>query len=680
MKHCRLRFFDMSIESRLKRLEKIAIYKLFGSNIWHKRLQCRHYKNYGTKLKFHSCIDIKKLMLNSLPKEQLEYVAECYCKHRFDYLGSGWVNVSYHNPVIGVEGFRYHAKQAGRLEYEADLHKVLEGKTGHRDKLRDQIAKDYDYICWNRDYKSGYQWDTAYLDEKEALKIPRGADIKTVWELGRMGFVIQLALAALAFPQKKRKYIVEFKNITLDFILNNPVGVGVNWILPMEASIRSVNLLLAYDILCQIDRDDILNRPFREAFLQAVYEHGQFIYDNPESSIYNKNGNHYYSNIIGLLYIGAYLKGFHKADKWFRYGMQEYLRETEKQFFPDGGNIEASTSYHRLMTEMAIFGAAMILRQGRTVPEGIWCRLFRAAAFTKAFTKASGDMIQIGDNDSGRLINTVLYGQMMTNWEAEMKYENLKGYCKIYGEKEEYFDENILNHKSLLEYHKGLYDGGSASFESSMVRAIAQNQLKAVSVKKEVQEEIENGEIPVLPVCKEMQFSYDAGQSEIIWGYYSSFGLYYYKEGNMEFYMYTGGAQGRIRQGHTHNDIMHCELSIGGQDILTDKGTYLYINSDTRTKLRGRLGHFVPDYGVEPRKIVSSFGYEGLEKITILKIKKGEAAICYEAGNIFHCRQVTIGGGRITITDRGKSEFRIGNDDNQWYSNGYGKLQRRKDI
>lgn len=395
----------MGIENDLKRWEKILIYKLWGSNAWHKRWQCQgYYKETKNRLALNSYIKLSELAVDRLPKEQLEYLADRYCNHRFDYLGSGWVSVGYDALVIGVEGFRYQAKHADRKEYDVFLHTAFCGKKDALEKLKNAMTEDYEDICWNRDYKSGYQWDAAYMGEAEALQIPSGADIKTVWELGRLEFLLPLALAALLCPEKRRKYIVEFKNVLLDFFSSNPVGLGVNWILPMEASIRVVNLLLSYDIFCQIDEGEILDKVFKSVFIQAVYEHGRFIYDNLESSIDHKNGNHYYSNIIGLLYVGAYLRGNRRAHKWYQYGKKEYLKETERQFFPDGGNIEASTSYHRLMAEMAVFGMAVLLRKGEEIPEFIRKRLEGAAALTKTITKSSGEAVQLGDNDNSRLV------------------------------------------------------------------------------------------------------------------------------------------------------------------------------------------------------------------------------------------------------------------------------------
>ena len=667
----------MGVESYLKRLEKIFIHKLWGSNAWHKKWQCSHYhKAAGSKLSLVSYIDISELSVDCLPKEELAYVAERYCEHRFDYLGSGWVNVEYGASVLGVEGFRYEAKYIDYHMHVADLCKTYCGDWEYIQKIRNHISEDYNPICWNRDYKSGHQWANKYLDEMEALQIPSGADIKTVWELGRMEFVLQLALGALALPQNRKKYITEFKNVVLDFICNNPVGLGVNWILPMEASIRVVNFLLSYDILCQIDEESILDEQFDTIFAQAIYEHGRFIYDNGEGSIKRENGNHYYSNVIGLIYVGAYLQGNPGAQKWYRHGMREYMKETVKQFFSDGGNIEASTSYHRLMTEMAIFGAAIMLRRGNDLPIEVSHRLGEAIALTRAITKSSGDIVQIGDNDSARLVNAVLYGEWMSNQDAEEKYENLKGYCRIYGDDEEYFDENILNHRSLIEYGGGLCGQESTSFENSLIKSITGKRTIQRLDEEGRQTEIENGKMPSLPVCKISQYFYETKPSGVDWGYYPCFGIYYYKEGNMEFYLYTGGKQGRIRQGHSHNDIMHCELCIDGKDILVDRGTYLYIDNGKKSQFRGRVGHFVPDYGAEPRKMVDTWGYEGEEHTTILCVKRGEVSIRYNAGTICHYRCVQIGDGKVTITDCSENEFRMEADGTGWYSNGYGKLQR----
>jgi hypothetical protein len=72
-------------------------------------------------------------------------------------------------------------------------------------------------------------------------------------------------------------------------------------------------------------------------------------------------GNHYLSNIASLLFVAAYLPCTPETDAWLAFAVQELVNEVEYQFTPDGANFEASTSYHRLSTEMVIYATALLL-------------------------------------------------------------------------------------------------------------------------------------------------------------------------------------------------------------------------------------------------------------------------------------------------------------------------------
>lgn len=675
----------MSILSDLKRLEKILIYKVLGSNAGHKRWQCRRYNNLKLdNIQLLSLIDAEALFVDDCDKETLRYIADMYLEHRFNYLGSGWVNVAYNAAVIGMEGQEYPPLFKNADEYFLSLKEILtEAEWIKLAEVRNYIDSDYVFINWNRDYKSGYTWRVDYIDEKESTSLPAGADVKTVWELGRLEFVLQLALAALVFKDKREAYISEFKNVVLDFMCSNPVGVGANWVLPMETAIRSVNLLLALDIIKQIDKTSVISKDVSDFFAVQIYKSGKFIFDNLEKNIKLKgsNANHYYSNVIGLLYISGYLNEYKEAKMWYRFAKKEFEKESILQFFEDGGNIEASTAYHRFMTEMMVLGAAIIKRKGRNLAESIKDRIVRATYFLNIVTKKNGNIVQLGDNDSGRIINPVMYGEMLLNCEAEDKYKNLQGYCAVYGDGEVFFDENNLNALSTIRFANGLFcdvalaDGDLRNFETSLIEAIAGRKVKSVENIYDYKQKISGLSTSIeAGYSKEFNLEFERkGKRE--WGYFPDFGLFFVKDEALDFYVYTGGQNGRKRNGHSHNDLLHCEVSIDGEDKIFDKGTYVYIQNQHFNYFRGYKAHCVPDFGREPRRIVRAWVYEGEEKVDVLTLEPDRLVAHYVSDCVDYWRCVTIDECGIKICDYSDEEFLNNCNGQGLYSNGYGKLQ-----
>ena len=72
--------------------------------------------------------------------------------------------------------------------------------------------------------------------------------------------------------------------------------------------------------------------------------------------------DHYLSNIVGLIYIAARIPEHDDADLWLLFGMQELVSEMEREVYDDGFSHEASTYYHRLVTEMFLSASSLIER------------------------------------------------------------------------------------------------------------------------------------------------------------------------------------------------------------------------------------------------------------------------------------------------------------------------------
>ena len=153
-------------------------------------------------------------------------------------------------------------------------------------------------------------------------------------------------------------YAREFREQVLDFIATNPPRYGVNWFCTMDVAIRAANWLVARDLFrafgAQFDHN------FELVFTRSVYEHGRHIAANLENSG-GRRGNHYLSDIAGLLFTAAYLPENDETNCWLAFAIREVANEMAFQFNRDGSNCEASTGYHRLSTEIMLYSAILCL-------------------------------------------------------------------------------------------------------------------------------------------------------------------------------------------------------------------------------------------------------------------------------------------------------------------------------
>jgi len=222
--------------------------------------------------------------------EMFSGITEHYLQHRFDLLGSGWVQVKHGMSCRGLEAYHYEMENLTPTVNAANL---AESK-----RIFALIDKDYMLIDWHLDFKSGYRWSetTWYQDITYGHKL--GVDVKVPWELARMQHLPQLAFQ-YALTDKDQIYQREFRHQVLDFMATNPPRFGVNWCCTMDVGIRVANWLVAYDLFCAYGAE--FDEAFLKLFKRSVYEHGRHIINNLEWSP-DLRSNHYLSDIIGLLY------------------------------------------------------------------------------------------------------------------------------------------------------------------------------------------------------------------------------------------------------------------------------------------------------------------------------------------------------------------------------------------
>lgn len=428
---------------------------------------------------------------------QIAALAGHYLEHRFDLLGSGWVQVKHGMHCRGLEGYRY---AMGSPVHPDSNGKWLDGKINRANvaesrRIWSVVDGDYVPIDWHLDFKSGYRWseDTWYLDIAYGHK--PGVDIKVPWELARMQHLPQLAWACAMAKDGQvgfapaRVYAREFRNQVLDFIATNPPRYGVNWCCTMDVAIRVTNWLVAYDLF-RVQGVEF-DAKFMNVFMRSVYEHGRHIATHLEWSP-ELRGNHYLADIVGLLFAAAYLPRIPETDTWLAFAVQELISEVNLQFYPDGTNFEASTCYHRLAAELVVYATALVLglpdekqaalreynhhlltvRPGlkpgpvplyplpgsnRLAPFPAWYieRLEKMAEFAMHITKPNGHVPQIGDNDSGHLLKLQPVYRKMTVAEARARYANLDGYTDLPGQAV-YWDEDHLDHRHLVAAVNGL--------------------------------------------------------------------------------------------------------------------------------------------------------------------------------------------------------------------------------
>ena len=247
-------------------------------------------------------------------------------------------------------------------------------------------------LRWHDDFKAGaaFPADCLYLDVPIWLE-REGTDIKVPWELSRFQHVFAFLWTD---PQRYRDvFLAQWE----DWMRANPVARGVNWACTMDVALRAISWTAALAAW-----GNTFDEPTLRRMWAALAAHGHFVRDNLEW-MSGARTNHYFSDIVGLAVLGAVLAPYPPAQEWSALAARELEREIAAQFAEDGFNKECSTTYHRLMVELATLGWLASRVGGYDLSRPARDRLLAAYGAIAILTDVHGQVPLIGDNDSGRV-------------------------------------------------------------------------------------------------------------------------------------------------------------------------------------------------------------------------------------------------------------------------------------
>lgn len=254
-------------------------------------------------------------------------------------------------------------------------------------------------LFWFRDYQTGYVFGNQYYRAVRRKNASLGVDIKRIWELSRLQFLLAPALYAYLYNDADSANYV--KEVISDWIRENDCWRGPNWNVAMEAGIRAANIILSCELIWKFVRTDVV---FIDRLMRSLNEHRRFIRLNLEN-ITSYTSNHYLGDLIGLLSICSFKikTGCESSREELNDLKQRFETEMFAQVLPDGSLKEGSISYLRLDVELFAAACVLFRNQGLTPTKQYIDQLRNMALLLKQAEGFDGTFFQIGDTDSGRL-------------------------------------------------------------------------------------------------------------------------------------------------------------------------------------------------------------------------------------------------------------------------------------
>lgn len=640
----------------------------------------------------------------------LAAVTHNFVSHHFDLLGSGWTMVAHGAEVGGVAGHRYEGSrivpdQEGRwLERRINRANVAEAK-----RIFSLLDRDYTPIDWQLDFKSGYRWsERVWYKDIEFAHLPPGIDVKVPWELARMQHLPLLAWAYLCATRGypgfigREHYARQFRNQILDFVATNPPRFGVNWYYSMEVALRVCNWVVAYDLFRRFGA--VFDSDFESVLARSVDEHAHHIFTNLENTGLFK-GNHYLSDVVGLMFATLALPECQNRDAWLKFSVQELLAEVESEFNPDGSNFEASTSYHCLCAEMVIYATALLVgigkeRQKPSAPELRDCavlpswyleRLAGMTQFIQDHSKPDGNLIQFGDNDSGRFLKLDPSYRALPCADVKASFANLDAYPKashsdVYWLERQLERGQIVNAATALLRDCGGHEGtlgawyvGQLCRHNQLPAPIRSSPYRpALREWTDLERQYECHAVVAKLAWRVVGFNPDL-QTGITFRTYPDFGSYVYRSDRVHLVVRCGAVGQNGIGGHAHNDQLAFELVIDGEEIFTDPGSYVYTAlPDIRNQYRSLRAHNGPQVRRLERGILDLGLFRlGDTEAKCLHADELRFAGCYRAGRCLVYRMIEIRRNEISVRDWVEGKFSgWGQPTDTPFSPGYGWVFR----
>lgn len=388
-------------------------------------------------------------------------------------------------------------------------------------------------IEWHKDPHLGTYWPHAYYRDIDLLDLARGTDVRTVWELSRLQWLIPVGQAYLL--TQDARYAAFALDVIDSWIVNNPYGQGVNWGIAMEAAMRGITWTWFFHVFGSSDAWSVPG--FQERFLCALYRHGVFIERNQEE--WGVSGNHLVADGAGLCVLGYSFGDIKDAQDWRQKGWAILTRAIKAQILTDGICFEAATGYHRLTAELFYWPAAFRVTRGESVPDSYLQKLSAMTEFTIAATRPDGSVPQWGDGDDARVLP--------------------------------FGDQSIHDHRYLRSFIRSLETPENPITSDPVIVPEAAWALGLSRVTGEVDE-------------------IDARSRSFQDG-----GVFVMASGQDHVFIDCGPVGYDGLGGHGHNDCLSFDAVLDGTPLVSDSGTFTYSSSaEARNSFRGTASHSTP--------------------------------------------------------------------------------------
>jgi hypothetical protein len=251
---------------------------------------------------------------------------------------------------------------------------------------------------WNRDPKTGRVAPLAFGKSLNYRDERLVGDIKYLWEPSRHAELVTLAQAW--HLTREPRYAQGCRTLLDSWIEQCPYRRGVHWTSSLELALRLINWSLAWHLLGG-DRASLFDGPdglaFRDRWSTAIYQHCHFIAGH--FSCHSSANNHLLGELTGLFIAATTWPWWPQSGTWARQAQRGLEREVLVQNGEDGVNREQAVWYHHEVLDMLVLAGLVGRSSGWSFSDGYWRRIEAMLDFLASIMDVGGNVPSYGDAD-----------------------------------------------------------------------------------------------------------------------------------------------------------------------------------------------------------------------------------------------------------------------------------------
>jgi hypothetical protein len=268
-------------------------------------------------------------------------------------------------------------------------------------------------LFFNREWKKlglNYDWITnpdtnfKYDNSKHWTEIndfdPNTGDIKYVWEKSRFTHLLTLIRYDHNFGEDSSEFI--FREIE-NWIDQNPINCGPNWICSQEISLRTIHWIFALDVY---RNSEALTKKRYKKIINVIYWSFDHVFNNIHFSRIAVRNNHAITETLFLSICKFIFPEFDKSNLWSTKGRKWFLQEVDYQIYEDGSYIQFSMNYHRVLIQLLSFGIHVTEKFNHPLPHKTLEKSYKTLQFIYEMVQdESGKTPNYGTNDGAIFFN-----------------------------------------------------------------------------------------------------------------------------------------------------------------------------------------------------------------------------------------------------------------------------------